>query len=156
MRVGTGVDVHAFSADTPLWLGCLQWPGEAGLAGHSDGDAVAHALCDAMFSAAGLGDMGSNFGTDRPEFANASGEQFLVAAEKALKSAGFSLINASVTVIGNAPKIAPRRAEIQQRLSQILNCEAISVSGTTTDGLGFTGNGEGIAVIATVLVAANA
>ncbi len=151
IRTGIGTDVHAFDANSPLWLGLLEWPGVPGLAGHSDGDVVAHAICDSLFSATGTGDMGSNFGTDRPEFKNASGETFLKAALQTILDAGFSPINVAVTVIGNQPKVSSRRDEMQNALSKVLGIP-VSVSGTTTDGLGLTGRGEGVAAIATCLV----
>lgn len=153
MRVGIGTDVHAFDAGRPLWLGCVLWPDQPGLAGHSDGDAVAHAVCDALFSAAGIGDMGSNFGTSRPEFANASGARFLQTAAELVAAAGFRIEHVAVQVIGNAPKVASRREELQSAISAALGGAPISVSGTTTDALGFTGRGEGIAAIATCLLA---
>lgn len=156
MRVGNGVDVHAFAAGRPLWLGCIEWPGERGLLGHSDGDAVAHAICDALFSAANLGDLGSNFGTTRPEFANASGAQFLTAAHKAITEAGFEIINVTVQVVGERPKVSRRRDEMQDAISAHLGGASVGVSGTTTDGLGFTGRGEGLAAIATCLLRRNA
>lgn len=152
MRVGIGTDVHAFDANSPLWLGCVLWPEQPGLAGHSDGDVVAHAICDALFSAASLGDMGSNFGTARPEFAGASGESFLRETAKLVSDAGFAIEHVAVQVIGNAPKVASRRVEMQSAISAALNGAAISVSGTTTDALGFTGRGEGVAAIATCLL----
>jgi 2-C-methyl-D-erythritol 4-phosphate cytidylyltransferase/2-C-methyl-D-erythritol 2,4-cyclodiphosphate synthase len=151
LRTGIGTDVHAFDANSVLWLGLLEWPGERGLAGHSDADVVSHAICDSLFSATATGDMGSNFGTDRPEFKNASGETFLKAALKIIDAAGFAPVNVAVTVIGNQPKVSSRRDEMQKALSGILNAP-VSVSATTTDGLGLTGRGEGIAAIATCLV----
>lgn len=151
LRTGIGTDVHAFDASVGLWLGLVQWPGEPGLAGHSDGDVVAHAICDALFSATGMGDMGSNFGTDRPEFQNASGETFIRAALQIILEAGFKPINIAVNVIGNQPKISSRRQEMQDAISKILNAP-VSISGTTTDGLGLTGRAEGVAAIATCLV----
>lgn len=151
IRTGIGTDVHAFDANVPLWLGLLEWPGMPGLAGHSDGDVVAHAICDSLFSASGTGDMGSNFGTDRPEFKNASGEKFLIAALRIIAEAGFAPLNIAVNVLGNQPKISSRRDEMQNALSKVLGVP-VSVSGTTTDGLGLTGRGEGVAAIATCLV----
>ncbi|MEY2672867.1 MAG: hypothetical protein RLZZ508_744 [Actinomycetota bacterium] len=151
IRTGIGTDVHAFDAHSPLWLGLLEWPGVPGLAGHSDGDVVAHAICDSLFSATGTGDMGSNFGTDRPEFKNASGETFLKAALQTILDAGFAPVNVAVSVIGNQPKVSSRREEMQNALSKVLGIP-VSVSGTTTDGLGLTGRGEGVAAIATCLV----
>ncbi|MEN9711040.1 MAG: 2-C-methyl-D-erythritol 2,4-cyclodiphosphate synthase [Actinomycetota bacterium] len=154
MRVGLGTDVHAFDASRPLWLGCIEWPGEIGLAGHSDADAAAHAICDAMLSAAGLGDMGSNFGVSRPEYANASGATFLNATLDLVTQAGFAIGNISVQIIGNSPKVAKRRDEMQAALSAALGGAVVSVSGTTTDGLGMTGRGEGLAAIAVCLLTA--
>lgn len=151
LRTGIGTDVHAFDASVVLWLGLVEWPGTPGLAGHSDGDVVAHAICDALFSATGTGDMGSNFGTDRPEFQNASGETFIKAALEIISEAGFKPINIAVNVIGNQPKISSRRQEMQDAISKILNAP-VSISGTTTDGLGLTGRAEGVAAIATCLV----
>ena len=154
MRVGLGTDVHAFDASRPLWLGGIEWPGEVGLAGHSDADVAAHAVCDAMLSAAGLGDLGSNFGVSRPEYANASGKTFLVETHTLVRAAGFEIGNISVQIIGNSPKVASRRDEMQSCMSQALDGAAISVAGTTTDGLGLTGRGEGIAAIAVCLLTA--
>ncbi len=151
LRTGIGTDVHAFDASVVLWLGLVEWPGTPGLAGHSDGDVVAHAICDALFSATGTGDMGSNFGTDRPEFQNASGETFIKAALEIISEAGFKPINIAVNVIGNQPKISSRRQEMQDAISKVLNAP-VSISGTTTDGLGLTGRAEGVAAIATCLV----
>ena len=152
MRVGLGADVHAFDSTRPLWLGCIEWPGQAGLAGHSDADVCAHAICDALLSAAGLGDLGSNFGVDRPEFANAAGAVFLRETHDLLTKAGWQIGNISVQIIGNSPKIATRRAEMQEAVSAALGGAEVSISGTTTDGLGLTGRGEGLAALATCLI----
>ena len=152
MRIGNGFDVHAYAANRPLWLGCVEWPGERGLDGHSDADVVAHAVCDALLAAAGAGDLGSNFGTDKPEFQNAAGEVFLSAVYQIVKTKGFEIENISVQVIANAPKISLRRSEMEAAVSKALGGAAVSISGTTTDGLGFTGRGDGIAAIATCLV----
>jgi 2-C-methyl-D-erythritol 4-phosphate cytidylyltransferase/2-C-methyl-D-erythritol 2,4-cyclodiphosphate synthase len=151
MSTGIGIDVHGFDAEQPLWLGGLHWPGEPGLAGHSDGDAVAHAVCDALLSAAGLGDIGSNFGTDDPRFAGAHGDVFLCATVRLVTEAGFSIQNVAVQIVGNRPKVSPRRQLMEERMSDLVGAR-VSVSATTTDGLGFTGRGEGVTAIATALL----
>jgi 2-C-methyl-D-erythritol 4-phosphate cytidylyltransferase/2-C-methyl-D-erythritol 2,4-cyclodiphosphate synthase len=154
VRTGVGIDVHAFDPSAELWLGGLHWPNEPGLAGHSDGDAIAHAVCDALLSAAGLGDIGGQFGTADPRYANAHGAVFLEATLELLASAGFAIGNVAVQVIANRPKLAGRRTEIERHLSALLGAP-VSVSATTTDGLGFAGRGEGLTAIATALVSAS-
>jgi 2-C-methyl-D-erythritol 4-phosphate cytidylyltransferase/2-C-methyl-D-erythritol 2,4-cyclodiphosphate synthase len=153
-RTGVGIDVHAFDEDAPLWLGGLYWPEEPGLAGHSDGDAIAHAVCDALLSATGLGDIGGRFGTSDKQFENAHGEVFLTETLALVEGAGYTIGNVAVQLIGNRPKLAARRAEIEVRLSGLLGAP-VSVSATTSDGLGFTGRSEGVTAIATALVYAN-
>lgn len=152
IRTGIGVDAHSFTPDRPLWLAGLQWPEEQGLEGHSDGDVASHAICDALFSAAALGDLGSNFGTNRPEYAAASGAQFLRETYSIITKAGYEISNVAVQIIGNSPKIGKRRAEAIDAISVSLGGASVSVTATTTDGMGLTGEGKGIAAIATALV----
>jgi len=155
LRVGVGTDAHAFSSDTSrqLWLAGIHWPDVVGVDGHSDGDVAAHAICDALYSATGLGDLGSNFGVSDPQYSGASGATLLKETLTRITSAGFTINNVSVQVVCNKPKIGPRRAEAIAALSSALGGAPVSVTATSTDGLGFTGEGKGISAIATALVA---
>lgn len=160
-RTGISVDVHAFASDrecaehpqalVPLWLAGLLWEGQRGLSGHSDGDVVAHAAADALLSAAGCGDLGSNFGTDRPEMAGASGVRILSESAAIVRGAGFEPGNVAVQLIGQRPRFAARREEAQHVLSEAAGCP-VTVAATTSDRLGFTGREEGLAAMATALV----
>jgi 2-C-methyl-D-erythritol 4-phosphate cytidylyltransferase/2-C-methyl-D-erythritol 2,4-cyclodiphosphate synthase len=154
MRVGVGTDAHAFSSDSsrPLWLAGIHWPDVVGVDGHSDGDVAAHAICDALFSATGLGDLGSNFGVSDPQYSGASGATLLAETFTRISKAGYAINNVVVQIVCNKPKIGPRRAEAINALSRALGGAPVSVTATSTDGLGFTGEGKGISAIATALV----
>lgn len=148
---GVGMDVHAFDEDRPLWLGGLYWPDEPGLAGHSDGDALSHAICDALLSAAGLGDIGGRFGTSEERVKGAHGDVFISETVRLVIGAGYTIGNVAVQVLANRPKLAGRRTELETSLSALVGAP-VSIAATTADGLGFTGRGEGIMVIATALM----
>ncbi len=151
-RVGIGTDVHRFAEGRPMWLAGLEFPDEPrGLQGHSDADVASHAACDALLSAAGLGDLGSHFGTDEPQWAGAAGATLLAETVRRVREAGFEVGNVAIQVIGNRPRLAARRAEAERAMTAAAGAP-VSVSATTTDGLGLTGRGEGVAAVATALV----
>lgn len=150
-RSGIGTDVHKFASGKDLYLGTLLWPNEEGLEGHSDGDAVSHAIVDALLAAAGLGDIGTNFGVDKPEYSGANGSVFIAETLKLLATAGWSVVNVSVQLIGNKPKLAPRRVEVEDALTALIGAP-VSLGATTTDGLGFLGSSEGLGAVATALI----
>lgn len=151
LRIGIGTDVHAFGDAPPAHVAGLEWPDQVGLSGHSDGDVVAHACADALLNAAGLGDLGGFIGVDRPQWRDASGAAILSAAAEHIREHGFEIVNIGVQMIGNSPRIGPRRQEAQEALSRAAG-SPVHLSATTTDGLGLTGRGEGLAAIATALL----
>ena len=153
IRTGSAVDVHAFSDDEskPLQLACLTWEGERALEGHSDADVAAHAVADALLIASGIGELGTVFGTDKPEWAGASGEALLIEAVRLVRAEGWDISNATVQIIAQRPRFAPRKAEAEAAMSAVVGAP-VSVAATTTDHLGFLGRKEGIAALASALL----
>ncbi len=153
IRVGTALDVHQFDDSQPLWLAGLEWPGQIGLAGHSDGDVVLHAIVDAILQAVGLGDLGTHFGSDRPEYAGATSAVFLDHALGLLTEAGYRVSFVGVQLVANTPKLGSKRIDAEQHLSDLVGAP-VALGATTSDTLGFTGRGEGAAALATVVIVA--
>lgn len=152
LRIGIGTDVHRLAAGRPMRIAGLDWPEETeGPEGHSDGDVVMHAICDALLSAAALGDLGSNFGTSEPQWAGASGHDLLAETLRRVRAEGWDVVNVAVQLIGNRPRFGPRRAEAESAIAAAHGI-AVSLSATTTDGLGLTGRGEGLAAVANALL----
>jgi 2-C-methyl-D-erythritol 2,4-cyclodiphosphate synthase len=152
LRIGIGTDVHRLVEGRPMQLAGLHWPDEpVGPEGHSDGDVVLHAACDALLSAAGLGDLGSNFGTAEPEWAGAPGDRLLAETLRRVRAAGWEVVNVAVQLVGNRPRLGTRRAEAQAGLAARHGI-VVTLTATTTDGLGLTGRGEGIAAVANALL----
>ena len=156
MRVGLGYDSHKFADDRPLILGGITIPFDKGLSGHSDADAVCHAITDAMLGAAALGDIGTHFPPTDARWKNADSTELLRLANVVLEEAGYRIVNVDVTVICERPKIGPHVQAMRERLAAVLAIAAaqISVKGKTNEGMGWIGRGEGIATIATVMIAA--
>lgn len=152
LRIGIGSDVHRLAEGRPMRIAGLDFPDEpAGPEGHSDGDVVLHAVCDALLSAAGLGDLGSNFGTTDPHWAGAASDDLVAETLRRVHAEDWQVVNVAVQLIGNRPRLGARRAEAEQGLADRHQL-AVSISATTTDGLGLTGRGEGLAAIATALL----
>ncbi len=158
MRIGLGFDAHPFAGDRPLRLGGLDWPGERGLSGHSDGDVLLHAAADAILGASASGSIGEHFSDRDPGNRGRDSAGMLAAAAALARQKGLVLGNLDATIVGEAPRIAPRREELERRVAEILGAprEKVSVRGTSTNGMGFPGRGEGLAAIVVVLLTESA